>query len=125
MALAEGAMWSGLGAQTRIAVAHSPAVDLFGESPTRIVVTTRPRHAAAFELLARRHGLPIEHLGSVGGSRLVVELIGSGATGASEARGSRVADPIDLPIAELEHAWNHGLARALDWEVPASAPEGR
>ena len=125
VALAEGAMWSGLGAQTRIAVAHSPAVDLFGESPTRIVVTTRPRHAAAFELLARRHGLPIEHLGSVGGSRLVVELIGSGATGASEARGSRVADPIDLPLAELEHAWNHGLARALDWEVPASAPEGR
>ena len=70
VALAECAMWSGLGAQTRIAIAHSPAVDLFGESPTRIVVTTRPRHAPAFELLARQYGLPTEQLGQVGGTRL-------------------------------------------------------
>ena len=125
VALAECAMWGGLGAQTRIAIAHSPAVDLFGESPTRIVVTTRPRQAPAFELLARQYGLPIEQLGSVGGTRLVMELVGSGATGASEARGSRVADPIDLPLTDLEHTWNHGLVRALGWEVPAAAPEGR
>ncbi len=125
VALAECAIWGHRGANLRIAIAHSPAVDLFGESPSRIVVTAQPRHAAAVELLARQFGLPVEPLGLVGGDRLVVELAGAGATGAAEERGSRVADPIDLPIAELAHAWEHGLARVLDWESPAAAPEGR
>ena len=125
VALAECAMWSGLGASVRIRIAHSPAVDLFGESPSRVIVTTRPRHAPAVELLARQHGLPVEALGSVGGDRLVVELAGAGATGAAEERGSRVADPIDVAVSDLAHTWDHGLARALGWDSPASAPEGR
>ncbi|TAK00463.1 MAG: phosphoribosylformylglycinamidine synthase subunit PurL [Chloroflexota bacterium] len=125
VALAESAMWGGRGATLRIAVAHSPAVDLFGESPSRIVVTAQPRHAAALQLLARQFGLPVETLGVVGGDRLVIELHGAGATGAVEERGSRVADPIDIAVADLAHTWEHGLARALDWEAPAAAPEGR
>jgi phosphoribosylformylglycinamidine synthase len=125
VALAEGAIWSRRGAVLRIAISHSPAVDLFGESPSRVVITTRPRHAAALELLARQFGLPVEGLGTVGGERLVIELAGAGATGAAEERGSRVADPIDLAITDLAHTWEHGLARALDWEAPAAAPEGR
>ena len=125
VALAEGSIWGGVGAQLRIAVAHSPAVDLFGESPSRVVATARPRHAAALALLARKFGLPVERLGTVGGERLVIELAGAGATGAAEERGSRVADPIDLAVADLAHTWEHGLTRALDWEAPAAAPEGR
>jgi hypothetical protein len=77
------------------------------------------------ELLARHFGLPIEIIGNVRGKRLVMDLAGAGATGASEERGSRVADPIDVAVADLRHTWDHGLARALDWEAPASAPEGR
>ena len=61
----------------------------------------------------------------MGGERLVVELAGAGATGAAEGRGSTVADPIDVALADLKHTWDHGLARALDWEAPESAPEGR
>ena len=118
-------MWSGLGASVRIRIAHSPAVDLFGESASRVIVTSRPRHAPAVELLARHHGLPVEALGIVGGDRLVVELAGAGATGAAEARGSRVADPIDVAVSDLAHTWDHGLVRALGWDSPASAPEGR
>jgi phosphoribosylformylglycinamidine synthase len=125
VALAEGAIWGRRGAVLRIAISHSPAVDLFGESPSRIVVTSRPRHAAAVLLLARQFGLPVEALGTVGGDRLVIELAGAGATGAAEERGSRVADPIDLAVTDLAHTWEHGLARALDWEAPAAAPEGR
>ncbi len=125
VALAECAMWSGLGARVRLGVSHSPAVDLFGESPTRLVVTTRPRHAPALELLARQFGLPTALLGSVGGERLVMELAGAGATGAAEERGSRVADPIDVPIAQLLQAWDHGLGRALGWGSPASASGDR
>ncbi|HTC85554.1 MAG TPA: phosphoribosylformylglycinamidine synthase subunit PurL, partial [Candidatus Acidoferrum sp.] len=92
VALAEGAIWGGLGARLRLLVGGSPAVELFGESPSRLVVTARPRHAPALVLLARHFGLPVETLGAVGGDRLVVELAGEGATGAAEERGSRIAD---------------------------------
>jgi phosphoribosylformylglycinamidine synthase len=120
VALAEGAMWgdndTGLGARLRLPIAHSPAVDLFGESPSRLVVTCRPRHAPALTLLARQHGLAVEALGTVGGERLVVELAGAGATGAAEERGSRVADAIDVAVTDLRHGWETGLNRALGWE---------
>jgi phosphoribosylformylglycinamidine synthase subunit PurL len=116
VALAEGAIWGGRGAALRVPIAHSPAVDLFGEAPSRLVVTCRARYAAALELLARQHGLPIERLGTVGGDRLVIELTVAGATGAAEERGGRVADSLDVPLADLRHAWDQGLSRALGWE---------
>jgi phosphoribosylformylglycinamidine synthase len=116
VALAESAIWGELGASVRILVAHSPAVDLFGEGPSRLVVSCRPRYGAALELLARQFGLPVEAIGTVGGDRLVVELRGAGATGAAEERGSRVADAIEVPLRDLRHAWEHGLGRALGWE---------
>ncbi|HET7703409.1 MAG TPA: phosphoribosylformylglycinamidine synthase subunit PurL [Candidatus Limnocylindrales bacterium] len=128
VALAECALWAdrdrGLGADLRVAVASSPAVDLFGESPSRLVVSATPRHVPALVLLARQHGLPIEELGEVSArpddgtpARLVIELHGSGATGAAEDRGSRVADALIVSLDELRHAWEGGLARALGWEM--------
>ncbi|HET7471623.1 MAG TPA: phosphoribosylformylglycinamidine synthase subunit PurL [Candidatus Limnocylindrales bacterium] len=128
VALAECALWGdrdrGLGARLRLAVSSSPAVDLFGESPSRIVVSTAARHVPALVLLARQHGLPIEELGEVTerpgdgtAPRLVVELHGAGATGAAEDRGSRVADAIDVTLDDLRHAWTGGLERALGWET--------
>jgi hypothetical protein len=27
-----------------------------------------------------------------------------------------VADALDVPVADLRHAWEHGLPRALGWE---------
>jgi phosphoribosylformylglycinamidine synthase len=116
VALAECAVWSGLGARLRLGVPNAPAVELFGESPSRVVVTCRPRHAPALELLARQYGLPVDRLGTVGGDRLLVELAGEGATGAAEERGSRVADAVDVALADLDHAWQHGLSRALGQE---------
>jgi phosphoribosylformylglycinamidine synthase len=116
VALAEGAIWSGLGVRVRLAAATSPAVELFGESPSRIALTARPRFGPALMLLALQHGLPVEELGAVGGDRLLIELTAAGATGASEERGSRIADALDVPIADLRHAWEHGLSRALGWE---------
>jgi phosphoribosylformylglycinamidine synthase len=120
VAVAESALWAaddrGLGATLRLPVADSPAVALFGESPSRLVVSCRPRHAPALALLARQHGLPVEEIGRVGGDRLVVELAGAGSTGAAEERGSRVADALDVALADLRHAWENGLSRALGWE---------
>ena len=120
VALAESAMWGagdrGIGARLRLTVTHSPAVDLFGESPSRVVVSCPSRFVAALILLARQHGLPVEELGLVGGDRLVIELSGGGATGAAEERGSRVADALDVAVMDLRHAWEHGLPRALGWD---------
>jgi phosphoribosylformylglycinamidine synthase len=128
VALAEAAIWSGLGARLRLPINGSPAVELFGESPSRLVLSCRPRHAAALLLLARQFGLPVEKIGVVGGERLVVELTGHGATGASEGRGSNVADALDVAIHGLRHAWDHGLERALgivaDEAAPADGREG-
>ena len=116
-AIAECAMWGDLGATVRVPTSMSPAVELFGEGPSRIVVTTTPRHAPALTLLARQHGLPVETLGSVGGDRLTIQLVGTSATGASEERGSTIADVLDVPLSQLRHAWDHGLTRALGWEA--------
>jgi phosphoribosylformylglycinamidine synthase len=116
VALAECAMWGGIGAQVRVAQIGSPAVALFGESPSRLVVTCEAGHAPALELLARQHGLPVERIGIVGGDALVIESTGAGPMGASEERGSRIADALDVPLTALRHAWDHGLARALGWE---------
>jgi phosphoribosylformylglycinamidine synthase subunit PurL len=116
VALAESAMWGDLGASIRLPTAMSPAVELFGESPSRLIVSTTPRHTPAVMLLARQHGLPVEELGTVGGDRLRIQLVGTSATGASEERGSTIADVLDVPLAAMRHAWEHGLTRALGWE---------
>jgi phosphoribosylformylglycinamidine synthase len=116
VALAECCMWGGLGAKLRLGVSGSPAIELFGESPSRLVLSCRPRHAAAIELLARQFGLHSEILGMVGGERLRIELTGLGATGSAEERGSRVADALDVALTDLRHVWDHGLARALGVE---------
>ena len=116
VALAEAAMWGDLGAHLRIPIASSPAVDLFGESPSRIVLSAGPQATAGVLALAREHDLPAELIGTVGGDRLVIELAGAGATGAAEERGSGVADSIDVSLADLRHTWDHGLSRSLGWD---------
>ncbi len=116
VSLAEMATWGGRGATLRVGVGDSPAVALFGESPSRIVVEVAPRHVPALVLLARQHGLPADEVGVTGGERLVIELAGEGATGAAEERGSRIADAVEVQLSDLRHAWEHGLPRALGWE---------
>jgi phosphoribosylformylglycinamidine synthase subunit PurL len=116
VAVGEMCIWGGRGATLRLPVGDSPAVALFGESPSRLVCEVVPRHVPAFEMLARQHGLHVETIGTTGGARLVIALAGEGATGAAEERGSRVADALDVSVADMGHAWAHGLPRALGWE---------
>ncbi len=117
VALAEMAMWGCRGGRFRVAVAGAPAVALFGESPSRAVVTARTDGAPALVALAAEHGVPLVELGVSGGERLVIDLVGEGATGAAEGRGARVADAVDVALADLRHAWDHGLPRALGEEA--------
>jgi phosphoribosylformylglycinamidine synthase len=92
-------------------------VALFGESPSRAVLSAGPDAVEALRTLAAARDVPLAELGITGGDRLVIDLAGEGATGAAEARGARVADAVDLALADLRHAWEHGLPRALGVEA--------
>ncbi len=116
VAIAECAIWSGLGADLTLAVAMSPAVALFGESPTRAVVSIAPERWSELARLAASVRIACRRLGTVGGDRVHIRLVGVGATGAAEARGAGVADEVDVPLSELHKAWTMALPRALGVE---------
>jgi len=113
VALAEMTTWGGRGAALRVTASASPAVALFGESPSRVVLEVRPGDGPTLAGRAAAAGLPLAVLGTVGGDRLVIELVGEGATGAAEERGARIADALDVRLDDLCHAWEQGLPRAL------------
>ena len=117
VALAEAAVWGRVGARVRLPISSSPAVDLFGESPSRLILSAAAQDVAAIVELARDHDLPIGAIGTARGDRLIVELVGASTTGAAEERGARVADAIDVALADLERVWEQGLPRALGWDA--------
>ena len=122
VALAECAIWGGVGARLTLRVSAEPAVELFGESPSRVVVTVRPNDLPRLEALAAEYAIPLERLGEVGGERLQIELVGGGAAGAAEERGASVADAVDCSLASLRHAWQQALPRALGDEAFVAPP---
>ncbi len=79
--------------------AHDAVVDgrldaaLFGEAPSRIVVSTA--QPAALKVLADGHGVPLLRLGRVAGDRLVF------------------GPHVDVPVEELSRACEEGLPAAL------------
>ena len=113
VALAEAAIWGGIGADLQVAVSLAPAVALFGESPSRAVVTVDPPRWPELARLAAGKRVACRRLGSVGGDRLRIRLVGVGATGAAEERGAGVADELDVRLSELQRAWEQALPRAL------------
>ncbi len=105
VALAESAFAGGIGLTCRdgpLAVDRALAVDgvarddvaLFGESPSRIVVSVGAVDAPALEQMARVLRSPCRRLGTVGGDRLVI-------------------GPLDVSLDEAMMAWSGGLADAL------------
>jgi len=51
-------MWSGLGAKLRLGVSGSPAIELFGEGPSRLVLSSaapRPGYRAARKAIHLRY----------------------------------------------------------------------
>ncbi|MDP8904364.1 MAG: AIR synthase related protein, partial [Chloroflexota bacterium] len=116
VAVAESAIWGGLGAELQVPVALPPAVVLFGESPGRVLVSVSPGRWRDLVALAAEQLVPCLRLGTVGGERIIIRLVGVGATGAAEERGAGVADEIDRPLDELERAWRQALPRAMGEE---------
>lgn len=112
--LAECSIWGGVGASVQLSVLSAPAVELFGEGPGRVVVSTSEGMWARLEELAVESGVPVRLIGHVGGERLRISLAPEGSTGPSDERGARVADDVDVAIADLREAWEQGLPRALE-----------
>jgi len=111
--IAESAIWGDLGAELQVAVAQAPAVVLFGESPSRAIVSIKPEHWPELLRLASGSRVACRRLGEVGGQQLRIRLVGVGATGAAEERGAGVADELTVPLAELRRAWTQALPRVL------------
>jgi phosphoribosylformylglycinamidine synthase II len=104
VALAESCIWGNLGMSTEAdfaASGRSDAVDLetvafyFGEAPSRIVVSLSADAWPGLSALAEAARVPMKRLGTVGGSALSMGPV------------------LDVPVADLARAWQHGLGDAL------------
>ncbi len=60
-----------IGAVVTLSDAEPIAAALFGEAPTRVVVSAQPEHVAEIERRAHEKGVPVRTLGTTGGGRLV------------------------------------------------------
>ena len=72
---------------------------LFGEGPSRVVVSVAAAAARAFEALVGEFAVPWRWIGRVQGERLVIR------------RGGQVA--LDVAVDRLDNEWRSGLARHL------------
>jgi phosphoribosylformylglycinamidine synthase len=68
---------------------------LFGEAPSRIIVSLEPGMWPDLHQMAASMGVPLTQLGTAGGDRL------------------SLGDGLDLPVALLHSAWQDGLQKAL------------
>ena len=72
---------------------------LFGESPSRIIVSVSPAYGEQVLAIAREHEVPAQDIGTVGGDRLIVHVDEHPA--------------IDMPVTELFEQWSRSLESKL------------
>ncbi|HET6781941.1 MAG TPA: phosphoribosylformylglycinamidine synthase subunit PurL, partial [bacterium] len=90
VALAECAIAGSLGANVTLSSDNGADVALFGEAPSRVVVSLPLDRLPDLQILAANHGVELAVLGSTGGSRLRIDIMDR-----------RV---VDLALDELIHA---------------------
>jgi phosphoribosylformylglycinamidine synthase len=73
---------------------------LFGETPSRIVISFAPENAEKIKEIAARNNCPIEIIGKVSGENLTFKIGGE--------------EKISAPVAELETAWKCALEGQLE-----------
>ncbi|HLF76250.1 MAG TPA: phosphoribosylformylglycinamidine synthase subunit PurL [Dehalococcoidia bacterium] len=94
--LAEACIRRGIGFATEgIELGGRLDAALFGETPSRVVVSVAPERVADLEALCQRIEVPFVRLGRTGGDRL------------------RISINLDLPLAEIEAAYEGALEAAL------------
>jgi len=101
VALAEACL-TGLapvGCEAALPAAARPDLTLFGEGPSRVVLSVEPARAREFEALMAESAIPWRWIGLTGGERLVLRV------------GARVV--VDLALEQLESAWRSGFERHM------------
>ncbi|MEO7507427.1 MAG: phosphoribosylformylglycinamidine synthase subunit PurL, partial [Pyrinomonadaceae bacterium] len=93
----------GIGASVELDDDLSVTARLFGESPSRIMISFAPAERDRIKTLAEAAGCPFRVIGAVGGDRLTIKA--SGAT------------VVDAPVAELESAWRNALGDKIKVEA--------
>jgi phosphoribosylformylglycinamidine synthase subunit PurL len=99
VALAEGCVTGRelLGCEVTLPAGARADLTLFGEGPSRVVVTVETERAREFEALMAESAIPWRWIGTTGGERLVIR-VGSVAV-------------IDADTSQLEAAWRTGFER--------------
>jgi phosphoribosylformylglycinamidine synthase len=80
---------------------------LFGESQSRIILSARPNVVESLLTRAAAAGVPAARIGTVGGDRLVIEVVRG-----THSDGCR----IDLPVRDVSDRWAHAIERQLSQE---------
>jgi phosphoribosylformylglycinamidine synthase len=86
-----------IGCDVLLAAGARPDVLLFGEGPSRVLVSVEPARAREFEALMAESAIPWRWIGTTGGRRLLVRV---GPTAV-----------VDVSVEELEDAWRNGFER--------------
>jgi phosphoribosylformylglycinamidine synthase len=68
---------------------------LFGEAPSRIVVSLAPEKLAALQQIAARHRVPVTMLGEVGGDRFAIDGV------------------LDVALLDAARAWVESLGKLI------------
>jgi phosphoribosylformylglycinamidine synthase len=98
-----------VGAALELNGAHAPVVQLFSESPSRIIISFDAAARARIEEIAAQFDCPLTLMGRVGGKSLRINVNG--------------APTIARDINELETSWRNALGRRLQVEALAAAAE--
>jgi phosphoribosylformylglycinamidine synthase len=113
VALAESCFSSlgraGLGASVELGGEASVTAALFGETPSRVLISFEEAQRTRLERIAAQAGAPLKVIGRVGGARLQIKAGG----------GERVS----REVSELEALWRGSLGARLQVEVIATAAE--
>jgi phosphoribosylformylglycinamidine synthase len=109
VALAESCITGNIGARLELpeTVEHSPDTRLdavlFGETQSRIILSTQTEHLPRLQELARSAGVPLSYLGLVGGERLLI----------SDNRAGMPRPIVEAPLDELTTAYRGAIARLM------------
>ena len=89
----------GIGCEVAVEVARRLDETLFGEGPSRVVVSVEPERQREFEALMAESAIPWRWIGSTGGEKLSIRVTG------------RLV--VDVAVDRIEHAWRSGFERHM------------
>src|SRR3712207_1807309 len=98
-----------LGATVTLGDGLSSAASLFGETPSRVLVSFEESQRTRLERIAAQAGAPLKVIGRTGGARLRINVGGT--------------EQVSQEVSELEAAWRDSLGNRLQAEVIATVAE--